>query len=268
MNQAGSSKGTWTASGEFPLTAENLKALLDNKIPAIRIKGFATPEECEKFARAAKAGNMKFYNVAAKIGFIGLAQYEYRWNTPKENYFRDVKTAIADREAVIAAAEWDPLERLLKTVQQVHQAPVKVAEEPGMGLYYAGIVRSASEGVALHADYAPFNSPAYSIKDIDAQLGWNFFAEGLQSGGKTTVHNAPWTPEIAPGEIPKSYGLPHEIVSGSKNHVYDPTPGDVVIFNTRNPHEIGGGTTYPGRDRISIGSFIGRMPDDSLVLWS
>jgi hypothetical protein len=42
----------------------------------------------------------------------------------------------------------------------------------------------------------------------------------------------------------------------------------VVILNARNPHEISGGAAPPGRERISIGSFIGRMPGGSLVLWS
>ncbi len=49
---------------------------------------------------------------------------------------------------------------------------------------------------------------------------------------------------------------------------YAPTAGDVVLFNARNPHEVAGGPADQGRDRIGIGSFIGRMPDRSLMLWS
>lgn len=260
--------GTWAKAEELPLTPETLVALLDNRIAAIRIADFATPAECAAFANAVRAGNMRYYNVAAKIGYIGLAQYEYRWNTPKENYFRDVAAAAADRDWVIKEAGWNPLQRLIDRLQAVYRAPVGIAEEKGLGPYYAGIVRCASGGVALHSDYAPFNSPAYAIKDIDAQLGWNFFAEGLQTGGQTKIYNAPWSPEMAPGEIPQSYGLPYDIVEGAKTCTYDATPGHVVIFNTRNPHEILGGTTVAGRDRISIGSFIGRMPDRSLVMWA
>lgn len=163
---------TWTDRSERRLTRESFGALLGNQIPAIRIPGFATADECARFSAAVKAGPMKYYSVARRIGYIGMAQYEYRWNTPKKRYF-----------------------------------------EAGLGRYFAGIVRSASEGVALHADFAPFNSPAYCIGQIDTQLGWNF-------------------------------------------------------FNTRNPHEIAGGPPVAGRDRISIGSFIGRMPDGSFGLWA
>jgi hypothetical protein len=261
-------KGTWVDVCERDLDAQTLQAVLDNRLAAVRIRDFATPEECERFSKAAKAGNMKYYSVQQKIGYIGLAQYEYRWNVPKENYFRDVAKARSDLDPVIQRAGWDPVARLIERVQAVWGAPVGIAREAGLGDYYAGIVRLASEGVRLHADYAPFNSPAYAVKDIDAQLGWNFFAEGLLSGGQTTVHNAPWTPEMAGNEPPKSYDLPREVVDGARTYTYEPTPGDVVIFNARNPHEVVAGTSLPGRDRISIGSFIGRMPDRSLVMWS
>lgn len=262
------STGTWTDTVERELSRETLRAVLDNRLAVVRIRGFAAPQECERFAAAVKAANLKYYSVKRKIGYIGLAQYEYRWNTPKENYFRDVLKARAELQPVLDAAGWDPIGRLVERLQAVWDRPVGIGREEGLGDYYAGIVRTASEGVDLHADYAPFNSPAYAVSAIDAQLGWNFFAEGLPTGGQTTVHNAPWNPAAAPGEIPQSYNLPREVVAGARSVTYDPTPGDVVIFNARNPHEIAGGPPAPGRERISIGSFIGRMPDGSLVLWS
>lgn len=259
--------GTWVDMREHELSKDTLQALLANKVPAIRIKGFASAAECELFARTAKAGNMKYYSVAKRIGYIGMAQYEYRWGRPKGDYFADVPKAKADLQWVTERS-FDPVQRVIERLKAVYDAPVGEASEAEYGSYFAGIIRSASEGVDLHADFAPFNSPAYAIGKIDAQLGWNFFAEGLLSGGNTTVHNAPWTPEMKPGEIPKSYGLERDVVAGARAFTYEPTVGDVVIFNTRNPHEIGGGTTLPGRDRISIGSFIGRMPDRSLVMWA
>ena len=259
---------TWIERREHSLTQESFDALLRNHIPAIRIPSFATADECMRFSAAVKAGPMKYYSVAKRIGYIGMAQYEYRWNTPKERYFEDVPTAQAALDSVIREAGWNPVKRLIDRMSQVTGKPVGPAEETGLGRYFAGIVRSASEGVALHADFAPFNSPAYCIGQIDAQLGWNFFAEGLPSGGDTTIYNAPWSPVMIPGEIPKSYDLPRELVAHAPSFTYDPTPGDVVIFNTRNPHEIAGGTPKPGGSRISIGSFVGRMPDQQLVLWS
>ncbi|MES2911800.1 MAG: hypothetical protein V4718_10450 [Pseudomonadota bacterium] len=257
--------GTWTNLDEHPLTRENLRLLLDNRIAAIRIKGFATPQECAVFVAAAKQVQLKYYSVG-KIGYIGLAQYEYRWDRPKEDYFHDAFQADEDI-ALVYKNSFNPVQRFIDQLHAVWQAPVEIAREE-KGKYYAGIVRSTTERIDLHVDWAPVNSPTYDIGAIDGQLGWNFFAEELLEGGHTTVHNAPWDPEVTPGEIPKSYGLDRTLVEGAKKIQYRPTAGDVVLFNSRNPHEIMSGTTEPGRSRMSIGSFVGRMPSGKLVLWS
>jgi hypothetical protein len=258
---------TWERDGEHELTAENLAALLDNRIPAIRIRGFATPGECAVFAAAAKRGNVKYYSVARRIGYIGQAQYEYRWNPDKSLYFKAVEEANRDLDAVVAQS-FDPVARLIARIAAVHPGQVAIAEEPGLGTYYAGIIRLASQGVDLHVDYAPLNTLDYAISRIDAQLGWNFFAEEPGEGGLTTIYNNPWNPEVKPGEIPQSYGLDPALTEGAPSLTYAPTAGDVVIFNTRNPHEISAGAPGAVRDRVSIGSFLGRMPDRSLVLWA
>ena len=258
---------TWTSDGEHELTTRNLELLLDNRIPVIRIRGFATPQECESFNAAARAGHIKYYSVATRIGYIGMAQYEYRWGRPKEDFFAAVPTAKRELQEVIARCSFDPVQRLIDRLQAVWPHRVAIAREE-LGDYYAGIIRFAGEGVDLHADWAPLNSPHYAIGRIDGQLGWNFFSEELESGGHTTVHNAPWNPEVQAGEIPKSYGLDRAIVEGAPKAVYKPTAGDAVLFNTRNPHEIAGGVTRPGGSRTSIGSFVGRMPEGDLVLWS
>jgi hypothetical protein len=257
----------WSERAEAELSSGSLAALLADEIPAIRIRNFATAQECAAFVEAVRRRGLRFYSVARRIGYIGLAQYEYRWNRPKEDYFRDVVVADHEKQAVLDGS-FDAVRRLIDRLAEHYPAGrVGIAEE-ALGPYYAGIIRQASEGVDLHADFAPFNAPAYVIGSIDAQLGWNFYAEGLIAGGETTVHHAPWTPKIQPGEIPKSYGLPQEIVAGAETFTFTPDVGDVVIFNTRNPHEIAGGEAGPGRERISIGSFIGRLPNRDLVLWS
>ena len=94
---------TWIDDVEHELTTQNLGLLLDNKIPAIRVRNFATADECAAFSAAAKQGNMQYYNVADRIGYIGLAQYQYRWTKTKAEFLADVPKAQADVEAVFAA---------------------------------------------------------------------------------------------------------------------------------------------------------------------
>jgi hypothetical protein len=259
---------TWINHHEHELTRENLIALLNNEIPAIRIKGIATPDECKRFSQSAKTGRIQYYNVERRIGYIGLAQYQFRWDRPKSDFFDAVKVANEDLADVVERASFDPQQRLIDALRVVYPHAVGIAEEPEFGAYFTGIIRIASDGVALHADYAPYNAPHYAIGNIDAQLGWNFFAEQTREGGITTVHNEPWNPEFVQGEIPKSYDLSPEIVEGAPSFDYAPTTGDIVIFNTRNPHVISPGVPEPGIDRVSIGGFLGRMPDRSLVMWA
>ncbi|MCB2002645.1 MAG: hypothetical protein KDH93_25770 [Rhodoferax sp.] len=258
---------TWTDTVEHTLTRANLALLLDNRIPAIRVPGFADAAECQAFAAAAKAGRMQYYNVSDRIGYIGLAQFQYRWTKTKAEFLADVPQAQADVQAVFDAARFNPLQRVIALLRSHWDAPVDIAHEDDKP-YFAGIVRSTTDKIDLHVDWAPVNSPDYAIGAIDGQLGWNFFAEELQSGGQTHVYNHPWDPRVNAGEIPVSYGLDRALTQGATSFTYNPTAGDVVIFNTRNPHEIAAGTPRPGGSRVSIGSFIGRMPDRSLVLWA
>ena len=67
---------TWIDGAEHALTGDSLALLLDNKIPAIRVKAFASPAECVAFSAAVKTGRMQYYNVAERIGYICLAQYQ------------------------------------------------------------------------------------------------------------------------------------------------------------------------------------------------
>lgn len=261
------SASTWKSMEEAELSRESLAALIRNEIPAIRVRNFATPEECDSFAAAVHEVGLSYYSVARRIGYIGMAQYEYRWGRPKQDYFRDVPAARA-RQLAVFERSFDALQRLIDLLQPHTENGIAVGHEEGLGDYFAGIIRQTSDGVDLHADYAPFNAPHYLIGQIDVQLAWNFYAQEVLEGGETIVHNAPWTPDMSSGEIPQSYNLPREIVAGAPVYRFKPGKGDVVIFNSRNPHEITEGVAAPGHNRISIGSFMGRLPDRRLVLWA
>ncbi|MDA0368385.1 MAG: hypothetical protein O3C65_03565 [Proteobacteria bacterium] len=262
---------TWQQHEERSLTAETLRALFDNEIPAIRIKGFATPAECADFAAAIRWGIaqdiMRYYSVKPRVGYIGTAQVEYRWGHKRDDYFIAVKQAWADWHKIIART-WNPLERFMQTLRDESGQDVRIADEPGRGDLFAGIIRLASNGVGRHVDYAPLNTPDYAIASVNGQLGWNLFVDAPGEGGVTTVHNRPWNVQPEAGkDPPMSYGLDDNHVAGAEAFTYAPVAGDVVLFNSRNPHEVS-----PGRagdhDRLQIGSFVGRLPAGDMVLWS
>ena len=152
-------------------------------------------------------------------------------------------------------------------MQEFTRGKVAIAQEPNGESLYAGIIRNATGGGALHADFAPFTAPGLVIGQVNAQISWNLWVDHPSAGGLTTVHHNPWTPDPnAPG-IPEQYPLDAELVAGAQSHVYQPKIGDVIFFNTRNPHEISPGVEGAGT-RLQIGSFVGRLPSGDLILWS
>ncbi len=262
---------TWRLREEQPLTAETLRALFDNEIAVVRVENFATPEECADFAAAIQWGIdhevMRYYSVKPKVGYIGTAQVEYRWGHQRDDYFVAVKQAWDDWNKVVSRT-WNPLERFMQLLRDVSGHDARIAEEPGHGKLFAGIIRKASNGIGRHVDYAPMNTPDYAIAHINGQLGWNLFVESPGEGGVTTIHNKPWNVQPEEGkDPPMSYGLDDSHVAGSEAISYAPATGDVVLFNSRNPHEVSAGTPGGG-DRLQIGSFVGRMPGGDMVLWS
>ena len=267
--------GTWRHDDEPGLDGDSLQALFDNEIPAIRIAGFATAEECGRFARGIRdVGMQHVYRFkgsddrqlsTVQTGYIGLTHYNYR-HKPPEAYFAEVPEAYAHRDRVLARS-FDAVGRMTVMLSAASGRKVGVASEPGHGRLYAGIIRDATTGGDLHADYAPFTAPGLSIGGIDAQISWNLWLEHPSEGGLTTVHNRPWDPDRSGPRVPENYPLDHALVAGAQSHTYRPKVGDAILFNTRNPHEISAGAEGAGR-RLQIGSFVGRMPDGSLVLWS
>jgi hypothetical protein len=263
----------WRSHDEYPLTAETLRWLFNNEIPCIRVKNYATPEECKAFVAAMDAvGLDKEYQVAMNVKsrpkYIGVPQFEYRKKT-KEDYFATVEEAIRKREAVFAHCGFNPLERLMKLINGVMPAhTVQVAQEPGFGSYYAGIIRETTGGTNLHFDFAQFSARDYSVAKNDAQIATNFYASGTTQGGETTVYNLHFDPPVDPGEYYEISPFDPNRVANVESYSFKPTPGDLVMFNSRCPHQVAFNPLDDGQRRMGIGSFIGRAPENKLVLWS
>lgn len=269
---------SWNSTEPSSLSADSLQDLFENRIPAIRIPQFATAAECRAFADAVRACD---YHVvqgatdhsapsfeAQKIAYIGLTQYEYKYRTMED--YLDAADAARAEVAPVFAQTFDPVERLMTLLRDQVSAGVQIAADPNGRPYSATIIRSANEGLALHADFAPYQAPQLTVSDCTAQLAWNFYAEVPDGpGGHTTVHNRPWAwTRASEGEIAENYPLARAEVAGAESFTFRPCEGEVIIFNSRNPHEVIPVAEPGGKDRIALATFIGRKPDGDLRLWS
>lgn len=256
----------WTTRTDAELTTDNLARLFANEISTIRIPGFAAPEECRAVADAMRGAGFQDYGHDQPVQFIGTTQFNFRFKS-RADYFAAVPAAYAGQIKVFERS-FDAVERMMEHLRRVHPGPVAIAQEPDGARYFAGILRKTVKGGNLHADWAQATAPGYAVGRVEAQITWNLYVEGLDSGGETTLTDRVWVPPLAAGEVNDNYGLDAALVEGARTHVFAPTVGDVVLFNTRNIHRVGGGISDGQKLRLQVGSFIGRMPEGNLVLWS
>jgi len=162
----------WENTDFAPLTPENLQALFDNKIPAIRIPDFFSSEECDALLKSleansflrvtesvkkgevsiilpdeSKAGNMRY---TGHVTRIGISQSEYPWSE-QAKYF----SQVAEKQAVFNEAAKlgiDPIKRLIDLVQKNSKGKVSIAEQPADSKvaddkaksFFCGIVRQVN----------------------------------------------------------------------------------------------------------------------------
>jgi hypothetical protein len=207
-------------------------------------------------------------NVKFRPRYIGVPQFEYR-KRPKEDYFATVEAAYADQAKVFAQCGFDPLARLATLVRAaVPGKRVGIAEEPGVGRYYAGIVRETTGGTNLHMDFCRQTAPGYEIAKVDAQLATNFYASGTEEGGETTMYNFHYDPADYVGRTVELSPFDPKLVEGREHYTFKPAAGDLILFNSRCPHRVSWNPRDDGQRRMGIGSFLGRAPGGDVVMWS
>ena len=261
----------WRTREELPLTRENFDALCRFEIPCIRIRAFATGAECDDLVAAMDAvGLHKTYNVPGleqPPRYVGLTQFEKRKAT-KDDYFAEVEQAWSEHDAVLSHMSWNPFERMWGLMGDLYpENTLTLAEEPGYGRYYAGIIRETSGGGTLHADVTMYSARDYVIGKVASQITWNFFASYVEGdGGKTTLHNRPYRVQAAPGGKVEIEGFDRSYVDGAETHVYTPAKGDVILFNSHNPHEWT--AVDASQRRMGVSTYIGRMANGNFIYWS
>jgi 2OG-Fe(II) oxygenase superfamily len=242
------------------LNADSLDDLLSNRIAAIRVTDFASSDECRAFCEAAEEHGYDYYkDVIPPIGKIGITQFE-AGASGGAAYFAKAGHAIRSLET-ISASSFDPVGRVAATLSKFASAGVAV--EPGSGCYFAGLVRQIRTAL-LHIDWGPLDGPVWEIGRINAQLAWNIYLKVPGSGGECIVYDRPWDPDSENLKVPGSYAYSESLVEKANRVRLVPRVGDLVIFNSRNFHEV----KLTEGERITVSSFIGRKANGELCLWS
>lgn len=258
----------WRGNADQPLNPKTLDQLFKNQIAAIRIPAFATADECRELSRFitefGQFDSYTFHKSAESILRLGPAQCEYGPHR-KSDYFNAARKA-QDLHAALRQKLFNPIDRVISHLLFVAKArSIAIAcESEALGLYHAGIFRNLSRGGLLHMDYAPVDAPNWKINAVREQLSWNLYLKAPRSGGRCRVYDRQWNPQHEAFKVPGSYHYAPELVAGCAKKDFEFVTGDLVLFNTRNFHEIDDSEGT----RLTMSSFIGRQSNGKMVLWS
>ena len=260
----------WTKPAN-QLDTRQLYALIAGDIPAIHLKHFATATECAQFCTALLEQDIQQQAAhTSPMNLIGSNFANFRGHN-KAEYFATVETSYADI-AKLTQVSFNPLQRMLDRLNTIWPDSVNIAEEPGYGHYFAGGVKSRVNGSQLHFDYVPLLRPDFQIGQIVDQLAWNLYLAMPATTGHTTIYNAPIAAQRAT-QTASSWNnkLSLDHVADKQHYTFHGQVGEVVLFNTRYPHTIvvdEPEINESGELRTQIGSFIGRLANNNLILWS
>jgi 2OG-Fe(II) oxygenase superfamily len=255
---------SWDVVEATEFTEELLNGLFDNEIAAVRIPNFISPEACRIGSAAVLSNGFDYYETLdPPLGRIGIAQYDHRGD--KDEYFRLAALAHEKRKELFAEAG-DPIPRVADAVSRAWDGKVGLANEDAYGDYFAGIVRVTVKGIKVHCDWAEHDAPGWQVANVTGQLAWNIYMDLTETGGETTVYKRP-----SDGDIEQyaegAFGFYNaKAIESAEGRTVTPRKGELVIFSSRNAHAVA--PTGGAGSRISSASFIGRLPDGSIILWS
>ena len=258
------SSSSWDVVQVDELSEDVLDALFANEVGGVRIANFTSADDCRAVSKAVVSNGFDFYETLdPPLGRIGIAQYDHRGD--KAEYVRQAAIAHGTRKRIFAESV-DPIPQVLDALTAAWPAKVGLAAEDAYGDYFAGIVRITVGGIKVHCDWAQHDAPGWLVGTVTSQLVWNLYYDLTEHGGETTVYQRPSTPDMESfAEGAFGFYRP-DAVEDCERYVVSPQRGDVILFNSRNAHAVAPATG--SGVRISASSFVGRMPDNSLILWS
>lgn len=247
-----------------------LPLLAANKIAAIKVSNFYSPEELALIETNIDSKDVAWYPHAdQKQGRIGISATEYHSKKDgKALYFSRVDEATTVREKMFVGVS-NPIEKIINMFSPEYK--IGIAKESSMNNvpYFAGLIRAMGAQSTLHFDYAPVQLPGWDVSESEEQFGLVIYLQMPKVGGALNIYNHPWVPadEVHNKDrIEKGpEGFDPTFLKDEKPTQVSPTSGDLIIFRTRNFHQV----DAIGSDRIrfSLNVFM-TLKGDTLCLWS
>lgn len=247
-----------------------LPLLSANQIAAIKISNFYSQADLAFIDNNIDRRDIAWYaNSENKQGRIGISATEYH---SKENgkalYFSLVAKATTAREKMFHGVQ-DPIQKIVDMFSADYK--ISMALEPSMNEapYFSGLIRAMGAKSTLHFDHAPVQLPGWKVSESEEQFSLVLYLQMPDVGGELNIYNHPWVPEdeVYNKDILEKgpNGFDPIFLESEEPTKVPPASGDLIIFRTRNFHQID--SIGSGQIRLSFNSFM-TLNGDELSLWS
>ena len=250
----------WENGNINVLSSSSLGALIDNRIPAVRIEAFADANETDALITELQEHACRT-NSIQQVTRLGISQYEQGVRVSKDNYF-NLARRLDPEFAQIYARSFSPIQRLIDQLKK-KGFDSAIMSEPGMGNYFAGNGKLRNGYSPVHVDFAPQDSASWAIAKAFAQLAWNLYLRVPAEGGELLLWDKHWRPEDDRYQVDGNYYYDEAVVRDARMVRLSVSPGEVIIINSRNYHAVS-----QARDRLAFGSFISVFKGNRLRFWS
>jgi 2OG-Fe(II) oxygenase superfamily len=267
QSQTHSANNRWQQ--ESPLTARTLQQVLNNQISGLVVDYFLSARSCAILAQKLNQLELRqTYDRPSRRGATPtlnqfVVQTDYQTRSTHDYFARAAKAYTAYGE-MVAKTGVDPASELVDVLQQVTQTPVELAEQAGQRYFFLAAQKRYGSS-QLSANFAPYLSSHWSIShSIVAQLTWILYLEAPVQGGPCVVYDRPWVREDEQWQLSLAEGYDPAVVVGCRSTKFQPQLGRLVLFNSRNFHEVKA-TTHP---RWELTGQIGLTKDGRLLMWA
>jgi hypothetical protein len=262
------SRRPWQTRVTSSLTSDDLVAVVEGSVPAIVVEDYLSAERVRLALKSLLTRDFSDYGGSERdtdLQRLGVARAEFLGgNGGKGAYFDAAVKATEELRGTFHECG-DLVESLLGSLVRTWPGPVDVAAEPDQERHYSvGLVRLVKRALP-HVDWPPADGGGWLVEQAEAQLAFNVFIRVQDTGGEVIVYRRPWTPDLEDHRTPGSYSYEHSALEGVDRVKLKPKAGDLVIFNSRNVHEV-----LPvdpnGDSRLALSAFGAVMPDSKALL--
>lgn len=249
-----------------PISTRGLTQVFDNQAAYVKVENFLSADECQKLTAGLRTLGLQQYaynfehNEAPPAACLFETHYLYEQKTPAE-YFPKAQASIELYQQLVNIAGLDPAKKFIDLLAH-YLGKVTIAEQDGQAYGYV-LGRELNHSALLHADFAAFIPEVWNISKINAQYAWNIYLTDPGEGGECVIYNKPWEKSDDQYIKGETYGYDHEVVKDAELIKIKPKPGMLLIFNSRNFHEV----LKSSKPRLSLGGHVGRTPDNHYLLW-